>query len=700
MDGEGQTPDDLRVSLSWPGDENAPERVQREEPSGAEAASAVSQPPKLPVPVEEPVPAGQDEGAPEQPYLPEETVSGLRRRRPVESPRDSRPAPAHAPQPAASTPAPSMAAGLTSPDSSLSGRVDQLIVEMVATQARVDTLTDAMTTLRGLVSERMADLGQVLSHSQSQITQEMRETLAQAPGPAFRDVERTLEGAQERIARDVDKALARLQAQSARYLDEGLTEIQERIAQDIDAAVTRSQNHARSQLEEAAARWQAQSSRQADRLQQRYETTAATIESLATTQDRRADRLVAEVSAEVAAFGQRLTDQVSAAATAQRTELAGTVDRLGDNMETAMAASQEAARTGNERMVADIATLTETMADALSQVADRLERLAQSNTGQEDVVEAVADALDDVTGRVDDLEQAEHSRHDRLMALIGEVGTATDDRTVDLRPVTAALANIEVSVEALTQSTEDDRGVAGLVERVEALESSLADRFDRTTTEAVRALSSAVEQAAEQIKTASPRPVDLSSVTAMTRIEDRLSELTRQREENEQATRATVEGLEEMVARLASAQAEDLERILDSVENFTAPAETPVSLVGVDAQRLARIEAELGVLAQQRPPTLSAETESVVGEQLASLGTQLEALRRRLAVRARTPMLDDDAIDALADAVAARLEDHISARPAANARRPAVTSAKRPAKTLGPAVKAAGRTSRRLSPES
>lgn len=526
----------------------------------------------------------------------------------------------------------------------MKGRVEQLIAEMTATRARVDTLTDAMTTLHGLVSERLTDLGEVVSRSREQTLDQVTEIVAAAT-PVIPNFDSTLGRWRTSMAADVDKALTRFQGQTARHLDEAMMETQARVSEDIDAAVTRSQNQATSQLDEVTARWQAQSSRQADRLQQRYEQTTATIGGMATNQDRRIDRLVEAVSAEVAAVGQQLSDQASVSATTQQTELAGVVKAI----ETAMVAGQEQTQTGTAGLTADVTALTDTVADALVQVADRLECLVQRNTGQEDMVEAVADALDDLAGRVGELDQAGQSRHDHLMALIGEVRSARSDQSVDLGPVTTALAN-----------------------------------------EAVQALNAAGEQVAEQIRAAATPPAGQSSVTAMTRIEGRLSELTRQREENEQATRATLDALETTVGRLASAQAEDLERILDTVEGLATPADIPASQSEGDSQRLVRIEAELGALARQPAPVLPADTESAVGEQLASLGSQMEALRRRLAVRARTPALDDDAIDALADAVAARLA----------ATKPMRPIAARPATKARPDSEAAGGSRRRRTPES
>ena len=232
---------------------------------------------------------------------------------------------------------------------------------------------------------------------------------------------------------------------------------------------------------------------------------------------------------------------------------------------------------------------------------------------------------------------------------------------MDLGPVTGSLDRIETFVEALVDATDgrSDAGpIVAAMERIEGLEGTIADQLDEAAVKAVRNLTDAADRAANQIKTALPPVTERSTLAAMTRIEGRMAEMSRQREEHDEAAQEALDALEETVGRLASAQAEDLERILDTVESAPAPQPATLSLSAPDAERLARIEEELRKLGRQPKATgVAPDIDGTALEQMASLGSQIEALRRRMAVRARpqAPTLDAETLDAIADAVAARL---------------------------------------------
>lgn len=209
-----------------------------------------------------------------------------------------------------------------------------------------------------------------------------------------------------------------------------------------------------------------------------------------------------------------------------------------------------------------------------------------NSQGQQDVVDAVGQALDDVAARLVDLDSSNRSRHERMAAAVeglhAQQGQAVP---VDLEAMTGGLERIETFLEALVDAADDN-----------------------SDTE--------------------------KTVAAMTRIEGRMAEMTRQREEQSEATKKVLNDLGATVSRLASAQAEDRERIV------------------------ARIEDELRTFSNQPKPAIDpASIDGSALEQMAVLGNQIEALRRRMALRARpeAPALDGGALDAIAEAVVARL---------------------------------------------
>ncbi|MDQ6783143.1 MAG: hypothetical protein M3063_06830 [Actinomycetota bacterium] len=474
-------------------------------------------------------------------------------------------------------------------------RLDELAMALTSTTARIDTLTDAMVTLRSFVNERMGDVGDVVTRSQSQVT------------------------------RDIGEAIDRAQSQTTRQLNEALLEAQAQATSD---------------LEEAAAEARTQTTRQ-------LATAFDRLESLATRRT---------------ANDERRHEQTTAALKVALTE----------------------SRAHSQRVAAEISALSESVADALTQVADRLERLAINNQGRPDLVETVAQALDDVAARLDDLDSSNRSRHDRVVGALADLRSKRSQAPPgDLEAVTTRLGRIETFVEALVDAADDSTGAgtaAAAVGRLEDLEAAIGDRFSEVAASAVRSLSDAAERAASQIKAAAPPATERSTLAAMTRIEGRMAEMSRQREEHEEAAKEVLDNLEETVSRLASAQAEDLERILDTVEGSTGAAKgASVSLSTTDAERLARIEDGLHRLnRQQKVVNGSAAIDGTALEQMVVLSNQIEALRRRMAVRARpqAPVLDADTLEAVAEAVVARLAPGPDAPPARSRPRRAPTTAR------------------------
>ncbi|MDQ6946030.1 MAG: hypothetical protein M3256_07095 [Actinomycetota bacterium] len=602
MDGDGQAPEDLQVNLNWPGDD------QPDAESGLRRRQDQGKPP----PPETGAPTWELDAAPE------DLAPSLRVRRSASPPAEQ------ATPELPDGPGVEQGAGSTRDlDPSIARRLDRLAASQAATSKRIDSLTDSTVTLRGFVNERMADVGDAVARSQTQITGDLGEAASDA---------------QAQTARQIAEAFDLLQAQSAR------------------------------------------SSVEDQRRQE--EATAAMQEGLAANKEtvRRIERLSSAVSAELATIGQRLTDEVEAVCTQNRSELSGLgeqlsaqVDataettradlaaisrRLSTEVETAVASTVVESRQKAEAVTADIAGLGESVADALAQVADRLERLAMTNSGQRDTAEAVTEALDDVAVRLDDLDSTGRARHDRIVAAVGDLRSKGSNVVpVDLGTLASRFERIDTFLVALMDANEDstdnEEKVTAALKRLEGLEATIAEQVSDAATGAVRTLTDAAERAAAQIKAAAPPMVDRSSLAAMTRIEGRMAELTRQREEHEHAAKGRLDNLEETVGRLASAQAEDFERILDTVEN--APPAS-VSLAASDAQRLARIEDQLRTLSRS-PPVGAADGDGTAGEQMAALGNQIEALRRRMAVRARpqAPVLDANAIETIAEAVAARL---------------------------------------------
>lgn len=90
--------------------------------------------------------------------------------------------------------------------------------------ARIDTLTDAMITLRSFVNERMGDVGDAVARSQTQISHEL------------------------------NQAFSRLRAQTTQQLDDALLEVRNEITRDLEEAATEAGDQMAQQVGAAAVR--------------------------------------------------------------------------------------------------------------------------------------------------------------------------------------------------------------------------------------------------------------------------------------------------------------------------------------------------------------------------------------------------------------------------------------------------------------
>lgn len=362
---------------------------------------------------------------------------------------------------------------------------------------------------------------------------------------------------------------------------------------------------------------------------------------------RRVEQLTSALSVEVAEIGQAISDQIAGYSSATTDEV----------------------RTRGEAVSAAVEGINESMTDSLATVTQRLEGLAAA--------------------AADDYDRPSASPADGL----GDTVEGTSE----------AVMRIETLVEALIEASDArPTDISEFSARtLERLGLTVGSRFEASTTNAVAAVDAAVNQAVDraiaQFKEVAPPLVDRSTTSAITRLEERVAALTRQRDEHDRETKVTLNGLEETVGRLASAQAEDLERILDTIEGVSSPATAPAA-AKPDDDRLARIETSLAALAEATParPDLSD-----VAEQFDTVNKHLEALRRRLPLRARPGAagVDDRSLSELAALIAEHLQAAETVQPARNPRagRPSArASTDRP--TRSPSTEATSSRVRRRPP--
>lgn len=147
MDGQGHIPEDLSVTLRRPGDD----REQNQRPLRRRADS--------------------DNGDAGPSAAIDNATSGR---------RDRPPSPTGLSSAGSAGQATTASRGAYA---NLVNRIDELTTALTSATARMDTLTDAMTTLQDFVDKRMADVDEILSEARVRATRDPAR-LATAEGPA------------------------------------------------------------------------------------------------------------------------------------------------------------------------------------------------------------------------------------------------------------------------------------------------------------------------------------------------------------------------------------------------------------------------------------------------------------------------------------------------------------------------------------
>lgn len=341
-------------------------------------------------------------------------------------------------------------------------------------------------------------------------------------------------------------------------------------------------------------------------------------------------------------------DALSSATTMLRTVVNDRLSDYSERVERAQSAGGrefEDQRRLQERAWSDIRTALSASEEALSVLkrasAGLLDRLAEFDANQES-------RLDKVSEHIEQLDKT--------------VNSLVTKPAVDVTPVIEGLATLQAQLgPAFRAATEPDRAAfAALLDKVSVIDTNQEARMDR--------VSKHIEQLANAVFALSAKPeIDLAPIIeGLGAVPDSTDIFT-----------AVAEELQQSLERQAAAQAEDLERMVDTIEDLgrtvaaaivpPAPDPTPDLLAGL--QRLAD---KIDTLPQPAPDvvaglqhladkidTLPRAAPGPPPDLLAGLqdlADKVESLRRRIALRARQePLLDEAAIDALADAIASRL---------------------------------------------
>ncbi|MGI8492704.1 MAG: hypothetical protein ACR2NJ_08100 [Acidimicrobiales bacterium] len=319
----------------------------------------------------------------------------------------------------------------------------------------------------------------------------------------------------------------------------------------------------------------------------------------------------------------RTTASVATKVEAVTADLESQLDRLGERMHHELSGIADEIRGSVNASSRDLKegldSLEESTAGALIEVATRLERLAGRSDG----------ATTDPELR-------------RLLDSVAPLAAAVASFPDTLSPVSEAVSKVAFSVarvEELTSAIAESSSEEGHTEAMQELRRSL-DAISADVAELGASGQEHLDRALDQLVDrlgATPSPwTSEGTATALARLENTIANLASaqlpERDRDPPATTA-LSSLEETIERLSSAQAEDLERILDAIEDLNQG-----------------LNARLG--AAPAGPSTSEE----VMDQLRRLTEQVEAVRRRIALRARpAPAIDEAGIVALADALADRL---------------------------------------------
>lgn len=303
------------------------------------------------------------------------------------------------------------------------------------------------------------------------------------------------------------------------------------------------------------------------------------------------------------------------------------------------------ARNGTHRRVADRPPVAPAP-DPNPARADRLSSSINAVTWKLDALAAdqkdLASAISGLVNRLDGLDQRAHSQ---------------GAPPVDLSPTVNGISRLEAKVGSLLAGdnpADEEHRVALVMRRLEQLEATLTARLAHNAA-AVRTISEAIERPAAQVPHPPPSP-DRVGLAAVTRLEEHMGRLSRQLERTG-IENGPVDEVLKTVSRMAFAQAEDLERILDRVERIgqliAENTDRAVRLSRLDQDRMTRVETALLALGGQ-------QARASIGDQVEALTEEVHALRHRLVMRRRAGQPDDsDATGELADTIVARL---VSAR--------------------------------------
>ena len=328
--------------------------------------------------------------------------------------------------------------------------------------------------------------------------------------------------------------------------------------------------------------------------------------------------------------------------------LQGVVEQVGENLHAVVGDSTRVVSTEIQAARAELANRAETWS---TESAERSRLVSDQLGSLNDQLQALADRREDRVGaRVEEVLAAV----ERLSLGVEHVERLVQESSMAARaaltpanfePLRASLERIEQAardwpdpdrlghslerLDALADATEDQSELLGTLRRVETIVAALADASDDNAVVArIDEQFDAINQALDQSVRSEGRDAALAALDAqLGHMESLLTRaVTPDRAESPDSD--TFRRLEDAVERLAAAQAEDLERILEAVEAKSEETAAP----------------------QRRPG------DTAVAEQLGLLVTQIEGLRRRIALRARpAPALDEATIEALAAAVAERL---------------------------------------------